>query len=99
MKTKKPVIDFDSVPVNPADFYKIKKSTFLQTGPVLRSRSTFDRLRLQVFFLSPAPAPAPLHIKIGKKVVKKHVFAFTFSHRLRLRPGKYRLRNNGLGYV
>ena len=49
-------------------------------GPVLRSRSFFDRLLLQVgtFF---SPAPAPFH----KKSSKKHVFAFTSLHRLRLR--------------
>ena len=47
------------------------------------SRSFFDRLRLQVLFFT---GSGSFSYKNRLKSSKKHVFAFTSLHRLRLRP-------------
>ena len=62
---------------------------------VLRSRSFFDRLQLQVLFFT---GSGSFSYKNSLKNSKKNVFAFTSSHRLRLRPkstSSDRLRNTG----
>ena len=61
----------------------------VSTQPVLRSRSTFDRLRLQVLFFTGSGSGSSSY-KNRLKSSKTHVFAFTSL--LRLRPKKYRLR-------
>ena len=51
--------------------------------PVLRSRSSFDQLRFQVLLFT---GSGSFSYKSRLKSSKKHVFAFTSLHRLRLRP-------------
>ena len=73
----------------------------VELRPVLRSRSFFDRLRLQVLFFT---GSGSFSYKNRLKSSKKNVFAFTSSHTLRLRPkstgsNRLRLRNTDCDYI